>query len=69
MTCIPTRTELPSCEAIDVRNVNFGDIVCPDKYASFKVGTNFKPGTNATVFTDLKSDYQPQGWYRPLSMC
>ena len=25
-----TRTELPSCEAIDVRNVNFGDIVRPD---------------------------------------
>ena len=34
----PTRTELPSCEAIDVRNVNFGDIVRPD--TKIKAGAN-----------------------------
>ena len=35
---IKTRTELPSCEAIDVRNVNFGDIVRPD--TKIKAGAN-----------------------------
>ena len=36
--CKKTRTELPSCEAIDVKRVSIGNIVLP--------GNKFKAGTN-----------------------
>ena len=35
-----TRTELPSCEAIDVRKLNIGSIVRP--VSKFKAGKNLK---------------------------
>ena len=38
-----TRTELPSCEAIDVRKVNIGSIVRP--VTKFKAGKNLKGQT------------------------
>ena len=54
--CIITRTELPSCEAIDVRTVNIGSIVRPvtklkagknlKGQTEFKAGTKFLAGTN-----------------------
>ena len=40
---IKTRTELPSCEAIDVRKVNIGSIVRP--VTKFKAGKNLKGQT------------------------
>ena len=52
-----TRTELPSCEAIDVRKVNIGSIVRP--------GTKFKAGKNLNGQTEFKagSAYRLQSWY------
>ena len=38
LVLIKTRTELPSCEAIDVKKVSIGNIVLP--------GNKFKAGTN-----------------------
>ena len=38
LICVNTLTYIPSCEAIDVRNVNFGDIVRPD--TKIKAGAN-----------------------------
>ena len=35
-----TRTELPSCEAIDVKKVSIGNIVLPGN--KFKAGTNLR---------------------------
>ena len=53
---VRTRTELPSCEAIDVRKVNIGSIVRPvtkfkagknlKRQTEYKTGTNFLAGTN-----------------------
>ena len=42
-----TRTELPSCEAIDVRKVNIGSIVRP--VTKFKAGKNLKGQTEWLV--------------------
>ena len=42
-----TRTELPSCEAIDVRKVNIGSIV--------RTVTKFKAGKNLKGQTEFKA--------------
>ena len=45
--CYLTRTELPSCEAINVRKVNIGSIVTKLKAGkNLKGQTDFKAGTN-----------------------
>ena len=53
-----TRTELHSCEAIDVRQVNIGSIVRPvtrlTACTNSKVHINYKAGTNFKAGTDLK---------------
>ena len=62
---ILTRTELPSCEAIDVRKVNIDSIVNPvtkcyagtnlKVHTEFKAGIKHKVGTIIKVYTDFKA--------------
>ena len=53
-----TRTELRSCEAIDVRQVNICSIFRPvtrlKACTNFKVHINYEAGTNFEAGTDLK---------------
>ena len=55
---LKTRKELPSCEAIDVRKVNIGNIVrAVTKFktdTNLKVHTESKFGTDLNVFTDFE---------------
>ena len=65
-----TRTEIPSCEAIDDRKVNISSIVTPvtklkdgsnfQVQANYKAGTNFKAGANQFYIR-----CHPQSWYQP----